>query len=78
MNTFIIISGLFVFTMLTTMTVLYFKRDAELERAKSALDRTRHQRDYFYRELKKEKEVNGDLWNSLIAHDEQDVKFGGF
>lgn len=78
MNLFIIISGLFVFTMLTTMTVLYFKRDVELERTKAELEKARHQRDYFYGRFKKETEVNGSLWNSLIAQEEQDVKFGGF
>lgn len=78
MNTFITISGLFVFTMLTTMTILYFKRDAELDRARQELRKARHQRDYFYRQLKEEKALNDAFWSSVIAHDDEEVKFGDF
>lgn len=79
MNTFITIAGLFVFAMLTTMTILYFKRDAELDRARQELQRTRKERDLLRKKLQVSEETSEAIWSALMAHDDaEEVKFGEF
>ena len=74
-----IIAGLFVFTMLTTMTVLYFKRDAELDRAREELVRTRRERDEMKIALSEATSALNAIWSALMAHDDsEEVKFGEF
>ena len=74
-----IIAGLFVFTMLTIMTILYFKRDAELDRAREELARTRRERDLLRKKLTVCEETSEAIWSALMAHDgAEEVKFGEF
>ena len=74
-----IILGIFVFTMLTTMTILYFKRDAELDRARQELQRTRKERDLLRKKLQVSEETSEAIWSALMAHDDaEEVKFGDF
>ena len=80
MNTFTTIAGLFVFAMLTTMTILYFKRDAELDRALDELIETRKERDSLKMKLALSEATSEAIWSALMAHDDSDeeVKFGEF
>ena len=74
-----IIAGLFVFTMLTTMTILYFKRDAELDRAREELLKVRHERNILRKKLTTSEETSEAIWSALMAHeDAEEVKFGEF
>ena len=75
-----IILGLFVFTMLTVMTVLYFKRDAELDRTREELLKVRHERNILRKKLTISEETSEAIWSALMAHDgaEEEVKFGEF
>lgn len=75
-----VIAGLFVFTMLTIMTVLYFKRDAELDRAREELLKVRRERDLLRKKLTVSEETSDAIWSALMAHDdsEEEVKFGEF
>ena len=75
-----IIAGLFVFTMLTTMTILYFKRDAELDRVLDELIETRRERDSLKMKLALSEATSDAIWSALMAHDdsEEEVKFGEF
>lgn len=75
-----IILGIFVFTMLTIMTVLYFKRDAELDRALDELIETRRERDSLKMKLALSEATSDAIWSALMAHDdsEEEVKFGEF
>jgi len=74
-----IIAGLFVFTMLTIMTILYFKRDAELDRAREELLMVRHERDILRKKLTISEETSEAIWSALMAHDgAEEVKFGEF
>lgn len=75
-----IIAGLFVFTMLTTMTILYFKRDAELDRAREELLKVRRERNFLRKKLTVSEETSEAIWSALMAHDdaEEEVKFGEF
>lgn len=75
-----VILGLFVFTMLTVMTILYFKRDAELDRARNELLKVRHERNILRKKLAISEETSDAIWSALMAHDdsEEEVKFGEF
>lgn len=75
-----IILGIYVFTMLTTMTILYFKRDAELDRVLDELIETRRERDSLKLKLAISEETSEAIWSALMAHDdsEEEVKFGEF
>ena len=74
-----IILGLFVFTMLTIMTILYFKRDAELDRAREELLKVRHERNILRKKLAISEETSEAIWSALMAHDDaEEVKFGEF
>ena len=79
MNTFIIFTGTFAFIMLATMTILYFKRDAELDRARQELQRTRKERDLLRKKLTVCEETSEAIWSALMAHDgAEELKFGEF
>lgn len=75
-----IILGIYVFTMLTVMTVLYFKRDAELDRVLDELIETRRERDSLKMKLALSEATSDAIWSALMAHDdsEEEVKFGEF
>lgn len=75
-----IILGIYVFTMLTTMTILYFKRDAELDRVLDELIETRRERDRLKMKLALSEATSDAIWSALMAHDdsEEEVKFGEF
>lgn len=75
-----IILGLFVFTMLNIMTILYFKRDAELDRAREELLKVRRERNLLRKKLTVSEETSEAIWSALMAHDdsEEEVKFGEF
>lgn len=75
-----IILGIYVFTMLTTMTILYFKRDAELDRVLDELIETRRERDRLKMQLALSEATSDAIWSALMAHDdsEEEVKFGEF
>ena len=75
-----IILGIFVFTMLTVMTILYFKRDAELDRVLDELIETRRERDSLKMKLALSEATSDAIWSALMAHDdsEEEVKFGEF
>lgn len=75
-----VIAGIFVFTMLTIMTILYFKRDAELDRAREELLKVRHERNILRKKLTISEETSEAIWSALMAHDdsEEEVKFGEF
>lgn len=75
-----IILGIYVFTMLTTMTILFFKRDAELDRVLDELIETRRERDSLKMKLALSEATSDAIWSALMAHDdsEEEVKFGEF
>lgn len=75
-----IILGIYVFTMLTTMTILFFKRDAELDRVLDELIETRRERDRLKMKLALSEATSDAIWSALMAHDdsEEEVKFGDF
>lgn len=75
-----IILGIYVFTMLATMTILYFKRDAELDRVLDELIETRRERDSLKMKLALSEATSDAIWSALMAHDdsEEEVKFGEF
>lgn len=75
-----VIAGIFVFTMLTIMTILYFKRDAELDHAREELLKVRHERNILRKKLAISEETSEAIWSALMAHDdsEEEVKFGEF
>lgn len=74
------ILGIYVFTMLTTMTILFFKRDAELDRVLDELIETRRERDSLKMKLALSEATSDAIWSALMAHDdsEEEVKFGEF
>jgi len=75
-----IILGIYVFTMLTTMTILFFKRDAELDRAREELTRMKRECAILRKKLTTSEETSDAIWSALMAHDdsEEEVKFGEF
>lgn len=75
-----IILGIYVFTMLTTMTILFFKRDAELDRVLDELIKTRRERDDLKMKLAMSEATSDAIWSILMDHDdaEEEVKFGEF
>ena len=75
-----VIAGIFVFTMLTIMTILYFKRDAELDRAREELTRMKRECAILRKKLTTSEETSEAIWSALMAHEdsEEEVKFGEF
>lgn len=80
MSIIYVILGIYVFTMLATMTILYFKRDAELDRVLDELIETRRERDSLKMKLALSEATSDAIWSALMAHDdsEEEVKFGEF